>query len=93
MDNPIPFYRLYLNEKLRKFLGINLKHRTLYLFTIKNITYLSADMIPKSTKFKKINVILGNCTWYIDIPTTNIRYIPNNFKLINTPGKVIKLIK
>ena len=93
MNGKLPFYRLYLNEKLRKFLGINKKHHYLYLFNIKNKTYLSADMIPKSGKFKKINVILGNCSWHIDIATTDIPYEPSNFKLINVPGRVIELTK
>ena len=86
-----PFYRLYLREQLRKFLGINLKHTIIYIFKIKHKTYLSTDAIPNTGIFTALKVYLGRRAWYINIPEKYLEYIPENFKLLNTIGKVIEL--
>lgn len=91
MANTVPFYRLYLNEPLRKFLGINLKNKKIYIFKVNHKTYLSTDAIPKSGKATKINVVLGRYSWYINIPTTYVEYVPTGYRLLNTRGKVIEL--
>ena len=91
MANTVPFYRLYLNEKLRKFLGINLKNKKIYVFKVNHKTYLSVDVIPKSAKFKQLTVKLGYSAWFINIPITYIEYEPINYKLLNTHGKVLEL--
>lgn len=88
----VPFYRMYLNEKLRKFLGINLKNKKIYVFKVNHKTYLSTDVIPKSCKFEILNVKLGNRAWFINIPITYLEYEPIGYKLLNTRGKVLELI-
>ena len=93
MANTIPFFRLYLNEKLRKFLGINLKKKKIYVFKVKDKTYLSVDVIPKSSSVASLTVKLGYNAWYINIPTTYLNYSPIGYKLLNTHGKVLELIK
>lgn len=95
MANTTPFYRMYLNEKLRKFLGINLKNKKLYIFKIKDKVYLSPDVIPKSGNTKKIKVTLGSRCWFINLPISPeyLDYEPTNFKLLNTRGRVIELSK
>ena len=92
MANSIPFYRLYLNEKLRKFLGINLKNKKIYVFKVNHKTYLSTDTIPKSGNCTQLNVKLGNRAWFINIPITHIEYEPTSYKLLNTRGKVLELV-
>lgn len=92
MANTIPFYRLYLNEKLRKFLGINLKNKKIYIFKVNHKTYLSTDTIPKSGECARLNVKLGNRAWFINIPTTYLEYEPKSYKLLNTRGKVLELV-
>ena len=91
MANNLSHYRLFLNEKLRKFLGINLKNKKIYVFKVNHKTYLSTTSIPKSIKFDILKVILGNTCWFIDIPTTYLEYEPNTFKLLNTQGKIIEI--
>lgn len=93
MANTIPFFRLYLNEKLRKFLGINLKKKKIYVFKVKDKTYLSTDVIPKTGNVGILTVKLGYNAWYINIPETYLDYVPSNFRLLNTRGKVLELIK
>lgn len=92
MANTIPFYRMYLNEKLRKFLGINLKNKKIYVFKLHHKTYLSVDTIPKTGECERLNVKLGNRAWFINIPTTLLEYEPTTYKLLNTRGKVLELI-
>lgn len=92
MANPVPFYRLYLNEKLRKFLGINLKNKKIYVFKVNHKTYLSTDTIPKTGICDRLNVKLGNRAWYINIPKTYLEYEPLSYKLLNTRGKVLELV-
>jgi len=92
MANQIPFYRLYLNERIRKHLGINLKNKKIYVFKVKNRTYISTDTIPKNTKFEILPVKLGDTQWYINIPETYLEYFPDSYKLLNTRGKVLELI-
>ena len=93
MAHPIPFYRLYLNETLRKHLGINLKNKKIYVFKLKQKTYLSTDTVPVSVKFEKINVKLGYSAWFINIPLTMLDYEPIGYRLLNTQGKVLELIR
>ena len=87
------FYRLYLNEILRKNLGINLKNKKIFIYKVNHITYLSMDMIPKHLDVKVIPVHLGSHNWYIDIPKQYLEYEPTGFKLLNVRGKVIQLLK
>ena len=87
------FYRLYLNEILRKNLGINLKNKKIYIFKVNHITYLSMDMIPKHLNIGILPVKLGANSWYIDIPTQYLEYEPTGFKLLNVRGKVIQILK
>ena len=91
MANKVPFYRLYLDEKLRKFLGINLKNKKIYVFKVNHKTYLSTDVIPKSVSVAHLNVKLGATAWFINIPQTYLEYEPTNYKLLNTRGKVLEL--
>lgn len=91
MANTVPFYRMYLNEKLRKFLGINLKNKKIYVFKVNHKTYLSTDAIPTNVKFNALNVKLGYNAWYINIPITYLEYEPANYKLLNTRGRVLEL--
>lgn len=91
MANTVPFYRLYLNEKLRKFLGINLKNKKIYIFKLNHKTYLSTDTIPKSGDVSILNVRLGDFRWFINIPITYLEYEPTGFRLLNTRGKVLEL--
>lgn len=91
MANTIPFYRMYINEKLRKFLGINLKNKKIMVFKLNHKTYLSRDTIPKSAEVEILPVRLGYTAWYINIPMKYLEYVPNNYKLLNTRGKVIEL--
>lgn len=91
MANKVPFFRLYLNEKLRKFLGINLKKRKIYVFKVKSKTYLSTDVIPVSGVVSILTVKLGYNAWYINIPNTYLEYTPTGYKLLNTRGKVLEL--
>ena len=86
-------YRLYLNEKLRKNLGINLKNKKIYIFKVNHITYLSIDMIPKHLNVGIIPVRLGCRSWFIDIPKQYLEYEPTGYKLLNVRGKVIELLK
>ena len=86
------FYRLYLNEILRKNLGINLKNKKIYIFKVNHITYLSMDVIPKHLNIGILPVKLGANSWYIDIPTQYLEYVPTGYKLLNTRGKVIRLL-
>ena len=92
MANTIPFYRMYLSEKLRKFLGINLKNKKIYVFKVNHKTYLSTDTIPKSGMCERLNVRLGNRAWFINIPITYLEYEPQSFRLLNTRGKVLELV-
>lgn len=92
MDNPISFYRVYLKEPIRKFLGINLKHKKIYVFKVKNRTYLSTNAIPKTAKYKKLTAKIGMYSWFIDVPETYLEYVPATYKLLNTRGKVLELI-
>lgn len=93
MANPVLFYRLYLNEKLRKFLGINLKNKKIYVFKVKHKTYLSTTSIPNSGEFEILEVRLGNRAWFINIPITYLEYEPQGYRLLNTRGKVLELVK
>lgn len=86
------FYRLYLNEILRKNLGINLKNKKIFIFKVNHITYLSMDTIPKHLEVTVIPVHLGSHNWYIDIPKQYLEYEPTGYKLLNTRGKVIRLL-
>lgn len=92
MANQIPFYRLYLTERIRKHLGINLKNKKIYVFKVKNRTYLSTDTIPKHAKFEILQVKLGTTQWFINIPETYLDYEPQTYKLLNTRGKVLELV-
>ena len=92
MANTIPFYRLYLNERLRKFLGINLKNKKIYVFKVNHKTYLSPDTIPKTGICEELNVRLGNRAWFINIPITYLEYEPTSYKLLNTRGRVLELV-
>ncbi len=92
MANTVPYYRLYLNERIRKFLGINLLHKKIYVFKVHHKTYLSTDTIPKTTQAKQLNVRLGYSSWYINIPTSFLEYEPASYKLLNTRGRVLELI-
>ena len=89
----IPFFRLIINERLRHLLGINLKNKKIYVFKVNHKTYLSVDTIPKTGEAKRLDVKLGNRYWYINIPYTYLEYIPTSYKLLNTRGKVLELIK
>lgn len=91
MANTVPFYRLYLNEKLRKFLGINLKNKKIYVFKVHNVTYLSTTTIPKTGKVEILTVTLGETQWFLNIPRTMLEYEPQSYKLLNTKGKVLEL--
>ena len=91
MANSIPFYRLYLTERLRKLLGINLKNKKIYVFKVAHKTYLSCDAIPKSAVFAELTVKLGYNAWYINIPITYLEYEPASYRLLNTRGRVIEL--
>lgn len=91
MANTLPFYRLYLNEKLRKFLGINLKKKKIYVFKVNHKTYLSTDTIPKNCQFSVLEVKLGYNAWFINIPQTYLEYEPTGYTLLNTRGKVLEL--
>lgn len=91
MANTVPFYRMYLNEKLRKFLGINLKNKKIYIFKVNHKTYLSPDVIPKSGNAEHLEVRLGNRAWFINIPITYLEYEPTSYKLLNTRGRVLEL--
>ena len=82
---------MYLNEKLRKFLGINLKNKKIYVFKVNHKTYLSTDTIPKTGECSRLNVTLGSKSWFINIPITYLEYEPTNYKLLNTRGKVLEL--
>lgn len=92
MASPVPFYRMYLKETLRKFLGINLKNRKIYVFKVNHKTYLSTSAVPKSGKVKELRVILGAYRWYINIPASYLEYEPTGYRLLNTRGKVLELI-
>jgi hypothetical protein len=85
-------YRLYLNEKLRKNLGINLKNKKIYIFKVNHITYLSMDMIPKHLEVTYVIAEPGLYNWFIDIPMEYLEYEPTGYKLLNTKGKVIRLL-
>ena len=91
MANTVPFYRLYLNERLRKFLGINLKNKKIYVYKVNHKTYLSTDTVPVNGKFERLKIMLGSTRWYINIPITYLEYEPMNYKLLNTRGKVLEL--
>lgn len=92
MANTIPFYRIYLNDRLRRFLGINLLNKKIYVFKVKGKTYLSTDTIPKSGLCKQLTVKLGSIQWYVNIPTNYLEYEPKTFKLLNTHGRVLELV-
>lgn len=91
MAYKVPYYRLYLNEIIRKFLGINLKNKKIYVFKVNHKTYLSTDVIPKTADIAYLDVKLGATSWYINIPSTFLEYEPTNYKLLNTKGKVLEL--
>lgn len=91
MAHTVPFFRLYLNEKLRKFLGITLKNKKIYVFKLNHKTYLSMDTIPKTGECTRLQIKLGYYAWYINIPITYLEYEPASYKLLNTRGKVIEL--
>lgn len=91
MATSVPVYRMFLNETLRKHLGINLKNKKIYIFKVKHKTYISTDMVPKSTSFKILNVILGSTCWFIDIPASYVEQEPSSYRLLNTKGKVIEI--
>lgn len=91
MADTVPFYRLYLNEKLRKFLGINLKNKKIYIFKVNHKTYLSTDTIPKTGKALCLKAKLGYTSWILDIPISYLEYEPTSYKLLNTQGKVLEL--
>lgn len=93
MANTVPFYRIRLNDRLRKFLGINLLNKKIYVFKVKGKTYLSTDTIPKSGICEQLSVKLGSDHWYVNIPTTYLDYEPNNIRLLNTHGRVLELTK
>jgi hypothetical protein len=50
------------------------------------------DMVPKHLNVHIIPVQLGSHSWYIDIPTQYLEYEPTGYKLLNTRGKVIRLL-
>ena len=91
MVNTIPYYRLNLNEKIRKYLGINLKNKKIYVFKVNHKTYLSVNAVPKSAEFAILTVKLGYYRWYINIPITFCEYEPTGYRLLNTSGKVLEL--
>jgi hypothetical protein len=63
------------------------------VFKLKQKTYLSTDTVPVSVKFEKINVKLGYSAWFINIPLTMLDYEPIGYRLLNTQGKVLELIR
>ena len=87
------FYRIYLKEPVRKYLGINLKKKKIYMFIVNNKMYLSTDAIPKNKKIYKLTVKLGLYSWFIDIPTNYAIYQPTSYKLLNTANKVLELVQ
>lgn len=93
MENSTTFYRIYLKERIRKHLGINLKNKKIYLFKLKDRMYLSTDCVPKKEKTHELKVKLGLYSWFIDIPTELLDYTPSSIKLLNTIGKVLELVK
>lgn len=93
MASKVPFYRMYLPEKLRKNLGINLKNRRVYIFSVKGRTFLSMNVLPKNAQFSVLKVKLGNSAWYIDLPSNLTHFEPNSYKVLNIPGFVIELLK
>lgn len=92
MANTVPFYRMYIREKLRKFLGINLRRKKIYVFKLNHKTYLSTDTIPKNCEFEILVARLGYYSWFVNIPTTYLEYEPKSYRLLNTRGKVLELV-
>lgn len=92
MANTVPFYRMYLNEKLRKILGINLRNKKIYIFKLNHKTYLSMDAIPKTGDCRQLTVRLGNRAWFINIPVTMVEYEPVGYKVLNTNCTIIELL-
>ena len=89
----VPYYRIYLKDKIRKFLGINYKNKKIYAFKVNHKTYLSTDTIPKSGNYICLKVVLAYTSWAVDIPVSCIEYEPYGFRLLNTAGKVLEITK
>ena len=92
MANTVPFYRMYLNEKLRKILGINLRNKKTYIFKLNHTTYLSLFALPTTGDCIQLTNRLGNRAWFINIPVTMVEYEPVGYKVLNTNCTIIELL-
>lgn len=93
METSANFYRIYLKEPVRQYLGISLKKKKIYMFIVNNKMYLSTDAIPKNKKIYKLTVKLGLYSWFVDISTDYALYKPTSYKLLNTAHKVLELVQ
>ena len=93
MENTVSFHRFYLKESIRKYLGINLKKKKIYLFIVNNRIYLSTDTVPKHKKTVILIAKIGFHSWFVDLPIDLLPFIPNSFKLLNVNGKVLELVR
>lgn len=94
MANSNVTYRFYIPEQLRKYLGITLRKKDIFLFKINNELYLSTDTIPIDLKnLTIIKATVGQHQMFVDIPKTILDYTPNTYKLIHAKGKIIKFKK
>lgn len=93
MENNISQYRFKINDRLRRFLGINLKRKKVFIYTIKENTYISTDTVPANLKYTILIAQPSRYFWELDIPTNLIPFEPSSYVVINAPGHTIKLKK
>lgn len=91
------YYRFYIPEHLRKYLGITLRKKYLFIYKFNNEIYLSTDTIPRiinhMTTITILNAKTGQRNIFVDIPKTILDYEPSAFKIVHSKGKLIKFEK
>lgn len=88
------YYRFYIPEHLRKYLGITLRKKWLFIYKFNNEIYLSTDTIPNDlATITILNAKTGQRNMFVDIPKTILDYEPSAFKIVHSKGKLIKFEK
>ena len=85
--------RIYFARNVRRYLGLTLYQRNLFLFVLDDTAYISTTFVPKYTSYKKLKAKIGKYEMFVDIPTKYVPYEFSRFEILNTKYTVLKILK
>ena len=85
--------RVYLENNIRKYLGLDLKHTKVYVFNFNGAIYISTNTIPTHLSYTVLAAQVGYNKMYVDIPTAYIPYPIAGYAVTNTKYPMLKLLK